>query len=448
MSEKNIPKNIDAEQSVLGAMLIDESVIVEAKALLRREHFHNPTHRFIFWVLGKMHDLGESVDFITVAQAAMKMGSEKDFGGVQYLHALIEACPSVANLASYAKIIRDTYILRQLIVKADKIREKALSGECDASTLLVDAERMILDIGENQTEIEYASGKELMDELRQDILEAVENPGSELGVQTGLTDFDEMTAGLHPGELVIVAGRPAMGKSAMASLLSFNAMRDSGRPVFIFSEEMPKKVWARRIVCAEAKVSARDLSRGTLEKDEWHRVNGVMAEVDELPIYVVDKNGITIEEIRSQSQRMQAAHGSPAVIVVDYIQITDVAGEQRDERLKITHIARSLKNLARSMDCTVIALSQLSRKVEQREDKRPMLSDLRESGAIEDEADVVVFLYRPNYYAAKDGRAADSLDPNTPDEVIIGKQRNGPTGTVPVRFVPEIATFENYQETP
>jgi len=440
MSERITPQASEAEQSTLGACLMARSAIVEASEKLTGEMFYRELHRKIWDVIIYLHQSGE-VDLINVCEELRRRNQLDEVGGPAYLAALVESCPSSANVLQYIKPVRENFILRQYITAAEKIKSDVYSTDFTADEITARCEKMVMDLGRYQLTAEPHEITSLIDDQRQRILAAAQNPNGVTGVLSGFPDLDKLTNGFRPSELITVAGASAMGKSALASQISANVLKTSCRPVIIFSLEMSKEQWMDRMISAEARVEGHNMRNGRMDQDEWIRVDAAQKDFAKLPMHIVDIPAMTTSEIKAQSRRIAAMHGTPALIVIDYLQIAEPAERIKEERIRVTQMVRDFKNLARQIDCPVMCLSQLSRALASRENKRPTLSDLRETSAIEAESDVVLFIYRPSYYAKKTGE--EFQGESDFDEIIIGKQRNGPVGTVPVKFVSDFARFDN-----
>ncbi len=446
-TQTNISQTIEAEQSVLGAMLIEPGAVVEALDGLSVAMFSRDVHRMVWQAIAALQEADTEIDLITVTQELKRRGQLEDTGGMAYLSAMVEACPSARNVASYIKPVRDRYIERQLMQASERMAHDVRSREFEIDELLERCEKRVLEVSRLQLSSEPAALDELVLEQRERILEAAQSPLGARGTPSGFGDLDRMTNGFKPSELITLAGCSSMGKSALASQIAFNALKQTKRPVLVFSLEMSKEQWIDRMVSSEARVEGHRLRNGRMSEDEWRRIDNVQRQIMALPMHIIDTPAMTSGEIKAQSRRLRAIHGTPALVVIDYLQIAEPAERQKEERLRVTQMVRDFKNLARHLEAPVLCLSQLSRGVNQRENKRPMLSDLRETSAIEAESDVVLFVYRPAYYQPKHRDNSGWVGDETPepDEVIVGKQRNGPTGVVPVKFVAEYARFESLE---
>lgn len=453
--ERITPQSLEAEQSTLGAMMLERDAIARAVEILTADDFYRENHRKIYRAILNLFDKGEPVDLITIVEELRRKGQLEEVAGAAYLTALIEACPSSANVESYAKVVSEKSILRQLLTASEQISGMAYGDVEDVNALVDQAERKVFEVGSRRLKEGFSHIKPLLMQAYDQIERQFQRKGEATGISTGFTDLDDITSGLQPTDLVIVAARPSMGKTALCLNIAHHIALKDRMPVAIFSLEMSKDQLVQRLICSEAMINSRDLRRGFLQDSDWHRVTNAVNNLYQAPIFIDDAPGQSTFEMRAKARRLTAEHGQLGLIVVDYLQLAHHAGKNENRVQEISEIARSLKSMARELKCPLVALSQLSRAVEQREDKRPILSDLRESGSIEAEADVVAFIYRPSYYKNKlyhkdkDRKGGGDGLPDEPDpdegiaEVIIGKQRNGPTGTVRLGFQPEFARFTN-----
>ena len=453
--ERITPQSLEAEQSTLGAMMMERDAIARAIELLTAEDFYRELHRKIFTVIVTLFDKGEPVDMITVGESLRNRGQLEEVGGAAYLQALIEACPSAANVESYAKAVSEKSVLRQLLSATEQISGWAYGEVEDVNEVVDQSEKKIFEIGSKRLRDGFSHIKPLLMAAYDQIERQFQRKGQATGISTGFADLDDITSGLQATDLIIVAARPSMGKTALClNIAHYVALRGDRLPVAIFSLEMSKDQLVQRLISSEAQINSRDLRRGTLQESDWHRVTNAVNNLYRAPIFIDDTPSASTFEMRAKARRLMAEHGQLGLIVVDYLQLCRSSGKPENRVQEISDIARSLKSMARELKVPMVALSQLSRAVEQREDKRPILSDLRESGSIEAEADVVAFIYRPSYYKhklhKKDGDAPMPSEPDPDDgiaEVIIGKQRNGPTGTVRLGFQPEFARFTNLAQS-
>jgi replicative DNA helicase len=437
------PHSIEAEQSVLGGLLLDNLAWDRAADLLTEGDFYRLEHRLIFAAIGVLVAASKPADVITVFEQLQQHGKGEDAGGLAYLNALAQSVPSAANLRRYAEIVRERAILRKLIAASDEIATTAFNPQGrPVSQLLDEAESKVLKIGEEGAR--QRQGFQPIDKLVVDLIDRVtelyENGAEDVtGVRTGFYDLDRRTAGLQKGDLLILAARPSMGKTAFALNIAENVAVHEGLPVLVFSMEMGAAQLALRLVGSLGRIDQTHLRTGKLNDDEWGRLAEAVDKLKQAQIYIDETPALTVAELRARARRMARQFGGTlGLIVIDYLQLMSGSGGSDENRAtELGEISRGLKGLAKELQCPVIALSQLNRSVETRTDKRPMMSDLRESGAIEQDADVIMFIYRDDYYN-KD----NSKEPGV-SEIIIAKQRNGPVGTVKLTFLMPLTRFEN-----
>ena len=430
------PQDVDAERSVLGAMLLEQNAVTESMALVKPDDFYRSAHARIFEAMTVLYERNEPIDEITVAAQLVQMGQLESIGGSASLAALTESVPTAANVIHYARIVRNRALTRRLINAATAIAGSGYDGGGDIEVLLDEAEAKIFEITSSRDQRSFVPLKEVVKDAFKHIEKLYENKEPITGVSTGFIDLDRMTAGLQPADLIIVAGRPSMGKTAFAMGVAQNAAIRSNTPVAVFSLEMSKEQLVMRMLCSEARIDSQRLRGGMLKDADWPKLARAAGLLAEAPIYIDDTGSISILEMRANARRLQAEKGL-GLVVVDYLQLMRGRASSEGREREISEISRGLKALAKELRIPVVALSQLNRSLEQRQDKRPVLSDLRESGAIEQDADVICFIYRDEYYNP------DSEHKGVAD-VIIGKQRNGPTDTVQLRFFREFTRFENY----
>ncbi len=431
--DKVPPQSIEAEVAVLGAMLIDEKVISEILEIIDTSYFYRQDHQIIFSAVVDLFQSRKNVDLLTVAEEIKRKGKIEDIGGTVYLTHLVDNTPSSANAVSYAKIVKEKGMLRFLITSATQILSLCYQSEDDANAILDKSERLIFDISTQKVEGGYIHIKNIIKDSIELIDSLYQKKTHITGIPSGFHDFDIKTAGFQKGDLVIIAGRPSMGKSAFAGGLAEYAAVEENIPVGIFSLEMSKEQLTQRFLCSQAKVDAHKLRTGFLAPSDWPLLTSAAGRLSEAPIYIDDTPGISIFELRAKSRRLKLHHNIQ-LLIVDYLQLLHTSSRFESRQQEISEISRSLKALAKEIEVPVIVVSQLSRAVEARTDKRPQLSDLRESGAIEQDADVVVLLLREDYYnpdTEKKGIA----------EAIIAKQRNGPVGSVFLGFIKEYMKF-------
>ena len=432
------PQSVEAERSVIGGLLISPEGWDAIAEIVVAEDFYRPEHRAIFRQIAKLVDLGQPVDVITVADRLLATEELDAAGGHTYLAELAETTPTAANIRAYATAVHERAVLRKLIGAAQDIASTGFHPEGrSAEELLDEAERRIMQISEEGPKTGGARG---MEPLLQGALERIEelfqSGGEILGLTTGFIDLDRMTSGLQDSDLVIVAGRPSMGKTAFAMNLVENAASGSERPILVFSMEMPAEQLVIRMMSSLGKIDQTRVRTGKLEQEDWPKLSAAMAKLKEANVFIDDTPALTPTEVRSRARRVAREQGSLGMIMVDYLQLMRVAGSSEGRTAEISEISRSLKAIAKEFKCPVVALSQLNRALEQRPNKRPVNSDLRESGAIEQDADVIMFIYRDEVYHE------DSPDQGTA-EIIIGKQRNGPIGTCRLAFQGEYTRFDN-----
>lgn len=450
------PQSLEAEMATIGAMLLERTAIEKAGELLRPDDFYREAHKLIFQAATDLSLRNEPVDLTTLSAELENRGQLEQAGGRPYIASLLDAVPTAAHVEYYAKIVEQKSLLRRLIAAGTDIIEECY-GEVENAEEVVDrAEAAVLSVGQRRGGRYFTALKPLLDEAFEKIDWLYYHKQDTVGLPTGLHGLDHMTNGLQKSDLIIVAARPSMGKTSLAINMAVNIAiqektKERPAPVAIFSLEMSKEQLALRIIQSEARVDSRRLRTGYLNDEQWRRVTEGVSRVWDAPIYIDDTPGISAMEMRGKARRLRAEHGGLALIVVDYLQLMRWQGRADNRVQEISEIARSLKNLARELEVPVIALSQLSRAVERRDDKRPMLSDLRESGSIEAEADIVMMLYRPSYYAPKEVADPDAEpEPGTEaadeTELIIAKHRNGPTGTVELIFLKDYARFEDKAE--
>jgi replicative DNA helicase len=436
------PHSIEAEQSVLGGLLIDNGAWDRAGDLLSDSDFYRYEHRLIYEAIGRLINATKPADVITVYEQLQSLGKGEDVGGVAYLNALAQSVPSAANLRRYAEIVRERAILRKLVATSDEIATQAFNPQGrPVSQILDEAETRIMQIGEegSRTREGFLPMGQLVVQLIDRVTELANNGAEEVtGVRTGFYDLDRMTAGLQPGDLVVLAARPSMGKTAFALNIAEHVAVNEGLPAVVFSMEMGASQLALRMVGSLGRIDQSNLRTGKLRDDEWGRLTEAVDKLGKASIFIDESAALTPGELRARARRQSRQCGKLGLIVVDYLQLMSGSSNSEENRATVLgEISRGLKSLAKELKCPVIALSQLNRSVESRTDKRPMMSDLRESGAIEQDADVIMFIYRDDYYN-KDA----SKEPGIA-EIIIAKQRNGPVGTVKLTFLKPLTKFDN-----
>jgi replicative DNA helicase len=436
------PHSIEAEQSLIGGLLIDNAAWDRIGDVVRETDFYRDDHRRIFRHIGKLIQNGRPADVVTVYESIEASNEVDQTGGLAYLGEIANATPSAANIRRYAEIVRERAILRQLVTVGDEIAGNALNpAGRDVKQLLDDAEQRIFQIAEagNRNSNGFVAIQPLLGEVveRMEELLARDSQSDITGVATGFVDLDKMTSGLQPGDMIVVAGRPSMGKTAFALNIAEHVGVDQRLPVAIFSLEMSGPQLATRFLSSVGRIDQGKLRTGRLTDDEWDRMTVALGKLHEAPIHIDETGAINSTDLRARARRLHRQFGKLGLIVIDYIQLMSSGREGENRATEISEISRSIKSLAKELQVPIIALSQLSRKVEERNDKRPLMSDLRESGAIEQDADIILMMYREEYYKP------DTQDKGTA-EAIIGKHRNGPVGTVRLTFLGEYTRFENH----
>jgi replicative DNA helicase len=442
-SVKIPPHSIEAEQSVVGGLMLDNRALDQVADRVREKDFYRHDHRLIFRVMSKLSDQSKPLDVLTVSEALREIHELDNAGGEVYLFELANNTPSVANIRAYADIVRERSVLRQLISAANDIASHAFNPQGRTSLELLDeAERQVFAISEqgarnggpvNITEFLTKTMERI------DTLSHLDDPVT--GIPTGYHDLDDMTSGLQKSDLVIIAGRPSMGKTTFAMNIAEHVVMKSKLPVLIFSMEMPGEAIVMRLLSSLSRIDQLKIRTGKIEEQDWPRVMSTVSMLSEAPMFIDDTPALSPSELRARARRVAKEHGQIGMIVIDYLQLMQVPGNNENRTAEISEISRSLKALAKELNVPVIALSQLNRGLEQRADKRPIMSDLRESGAIEQDADLIVFIYRDEVY-----------NENSPDkgtaEIIIAKQRNGPIGKVRLTFLGQYTCFENFTRNP
>ena len=437
------PQNIEAEQSILGSILLENGTINAVQEILNRDDFYSEAHRKIFSAIERMADKNEPVDLITLSSALKDQNLLDSIGGAAYLASLVDNVPTAANAANYAKIVKGKSVLRGLIGSATEIINSCYDTGSDVDQVLDIAEHRIFEISENKVRASFYPIKDIVRDTFRSIEDLFTRKELITGVPTGFDKIDDMTSGLQNSDLIIVAGRPSMGKTALALNVAQHAALETQIPVAIFSLEMSKEQLAFRMLASEARVDSQRMRKGFLGETDWPKLTAAAGRLSEAPLFIDDTPAITVLEMKAKSRRLKAERDL-GLIVVDYIQLMRSSGNTNSREQEISEISRSLKALAKELKVPVIALSQLNRQVETRPggNKRPQMSDLRESGAIEQDADVIIFIYRDEVYNKSD----DNPEKGTA-EIFIGKQRNGPTGPVKLAFLDRFTTFENLART-
>lgn len=429
------PQNLEAEQAVLGGMLIDNDAINRVIEVVGADDFYRENHRKIFDAIINLYNRNEPADLVTTTDALKGTGELESAGGATYLANLVDNVPTAANIASYGRIIREKSVLRQLISGATDIVSRGYDERGNVDEFLDSAEKIIFEIAQRRIKPGFAKLSDIVRDSFKAIETLYEKKALITGVPTGFKDLDRLTSGFQPSDLVIIAGRPSMGKTAFALNIVEHASVEGQAKCAVFSLEMAKEQLVQRMLCSRAEVDASKLRGGFLSESDWPKLTRAAGVLSEAPIFIDDSPGMTVLEIRAKARRLQREHGLD-LLIVDYLQLMRGIGRIESREREISEISRSLKALAKELGVPVVALSQLNRGVESRTDKRPQLADLRESGAIEQDADVIAFIYRDEMY-----------NPSSPDagkaEVIVGKQRNGPTGRVMLSFRKNLTRFDD-----
>lgn len=445
IEERVPPQNIEAEQAVLGAMLIDKEAIAKATEVLSADDFYREAHRVIFSAMLELYNKNEAVDMVTVTEILKRDNKLEDIGGIAYITSLANVVLTAANVKYHAEIVAEKSVLRQLVRVSTEIAAMGYEANEDVGTLLDTAESRILEISNRKKKNDFTAINDILMDSVQSIESLLQNKGGLTGLPAGFADLDKLTSGLHPSDFIILAARPSMGKTALAlnivqnvALRAHKVIGGEPRSVAFFSLEMSKEQLVNRMLCAEAGIDSQRLRVGEMHDEDWTHLWDACDTMSRAKIYIDDTAGITAMDMRSRARRLKAEHGLD-LIVVDYLQLMQGSGKRNnsgDRQQEVSEISRSLKALARELDVPVLALSQLSRSVESRQVKRPMLSDLRESGSLEQDADIVAFLYREDYYNPE--------TENKHTELIIAKHRNGPADTVNLFFQKQFTKFVGF----
>ena len=445
IEERVPPQNIEAEQAVLGAMLIDKEAIAKATEVLSADDFYREAHRVIFSAMLELYNKNEAVDMVTVTEILKRDNKLEDIGGIAYITSLANVVLTAANVKYHAEIVAEKSVLRQLVRVSTEIAAMGYEANEDVGTLLDTAESRILEISNRKKKNDFTAINDILMDSVQSIESLLQNKGGLTGLPAGFADLDKLTSGLHPSDFIILAARPSMGKTALAlnivqnvALRAHKVIGGEPRSVAFFSLEMSKEQLVNRMLCAEAGIDSQRLRVGEMRDEDWTHLWDACDTMSRAKIYIDDTAGITAMDMRSRARRLKAEHGLD-LLVVDYLQLMQGSGKRNnsgDRQQEVSEISRSLKALARELDVPVLALSQLSRSVESRQVKRPMLSDLRESGSLEQDADIVAFLYREDYYNPE--------TENKHTELIIAKHRNGPVDTVNLFFQKQFTKFVGF----
>lgn len=435
--ERVPPQNIEAEQSVLGAILLDNDALNKALEILSLEDFYREAHRKIFRRMCDLSEKNEAIDLITLTELLKKNNEIESIGGVSYMASLVNVVPTSSSIRYHSRIVREKAAMRNLINAATEIISQVYESKQDVDEILDASESKIFEISEKRVKPSFVTIKEIVKDSFEMIEKLYEKKELITGLPTGFIDLDEKTSGLQKGDLIVVAGRPSMGKTALCLNIAEHVGIERGEPVAVFSLEMSKEQLVLRMLCSEAEVDSHKLRSGYLGESDWPRLTNAAGRLTEAPIFIDDSPVITALEMRAKARRLKAEHGL-SLVIVDYLQLMRGRGRFERREQEISEISRSLKALAKEIEVPVMALSQLSRAVEQRQDRRPQLSDLRESGAIEQDADVILLLYRDEIYNP------DKEDSKGKIEINVGKQRNGPTGIINLTFLSQYTKFKDY----
>ncbi|MEG0294772.1 replicative DNA helicase [Enterococcus sp.] len=443
--DKIPPQDIEAEQAVLGAIFLDSDTLIDAMEIIEARSFYRRAHQIIFQSMVQLNDRSEAIDVITLKAEIERNNSLEDVGGISYLTELSQSTPSSASVGYYAKIVDDKFVLRQLIQTANQIVTKSFEQGDDVQNIVDEAEKSILEVSEKRNSTGFQSIADVLNNTIETIDRLAQNNEEITGLPTGYQALDKMTAGLQKEELIILAARPAVGKTAFALNIAQNVGTKTDQSVAIFSLEMGAESLVNRMLCAEGSIEASHLRTGQLNEEEWRNLIVAMGSLSRANIFIDDTAGIKISEIRARCRKLAQERGGLGLILIDYLQLIEGTGRENRQQ-EVSEISRQLKKLAKELKVPVIALSQLSRGVEQRQDKRPVLSDIRESGSIEQDADIVAFLYRDDYYEREGGEDGEQREEPQNDnviEVIIEKNRSGARGTVELLFIKEYNKFSS-----
>ncbi|HEV7179861.1 MAG TPA: replicative DNA helicase [Candidatus Baltobacteraceae bacterium] len=434
------PHNLEAEMALIGSVLVDREIMGTVGEIVKPSDFYAHVHETIFMVLIDLFDRGEPLDKINVAEALRQRDALEKVGGLSYLSSLMDTVQTAASAAYYAKIVREKAVLRSLIHAGTKITQLGYEAEEDVDAALDQSEQMVYSIGERQMSGDFVAVNRLMKDAFDHIDRLFHQRGDRTGLTSGFRDIDAMTTGFQPGNFIIVAARPGMGKTSFALNMAVAAAREVQESCAFFSLEMSNNELVQRLICSEARLSMHDMRRGNIKSHQWEDISRAMGSLNELPIYLDDSGGLSVTEVRSRCRRLKSTTGLGAIFI-DYLQLLrpGVLAKNANRNEELSEICRTLKVTAKDLGVPIIALAQLNRGVESRNDKRPMLSDLRDSGSLEQESDMVAFLYRDGYYSP------EGPEPDV-TEFIIAKHRNGPTGTVRLRFQKEFTLFVPYAD--
>jgi replicative DNA helicase len=434
--ERVPPHNLEAEESVLGSMMLSAEAIASVVEIVQAEDFYRTAHRNIYETILSIYARGEPVDAITVVEDLKRRQLGESVGGPLFVYNLVESVPTPASAAFYARIVSDNALLRRLIDVSSQIMARAYAVPEDPRKAADEAESLIYGVSRHRDQDQVVSARELVDESMAALEHIQQRDSRFAGVPTGFKDLDELLSGLQKGNQIIVAARPGVGKSSFVTNLARNIAVDAGEPVVMFSLEMSRFEIGMRLLCGEAKVPWDRVRSGRVATEEWTRLAEAAEVLHEAPLYIVDSGNVTIVDIRSKARRLRSSRHGLGVIIVDYLQLMSGHGRVENRQQEVAEISRSLKLLAKELEVPVIAVSQLNRNPETRADKRPQLSDLRESGSLEQDADIVMFIHRDD--------TEDRPEVKGKADIIVAKHRNGPTATIPLTFLPQLTLFRNY----
>lgn len=442
--ERALPHSAEAERAILGGILLDNGLISQAVELLRPEDLYVPSHRRVFMSMIALFERGAEINPILIGEELKKESALESVGGISFITNLTYGLPHTTNIENYAKVVRGRSMLRQLIKAANKITEEALQQEDEPEIILDHAEHAIFQLADERIRQGFVHVKPVAEQLLEKIQEMEGRAALLTGLTTGFNDLDKMTSGLQRSDLIILAARPSMGKTSFALMLAENAAIQTGAVVGIFSLEMSKEALVMRMLCSQANIDAQRFRNGFLSRSEWSQIAKSLGTLADTKIFLDDTPGISVLEMRAKARRLAAEQKRLDLIIVDYLQLMSGSAKRVESRQQeVSQISRELKGLAKELNVPLVALSQLSRAPEARSDHRPQLADLRESGALEQDADVVAFIYRAEQYKTPEERESLPEDQKNVAELIIAKQRNGPTGTVDLRFTPSSMRFDN-----
>ncbi len=439
VSEKAFPHNLEAERALLGSILLDNGALNLALGGMSKDDFFSESHRITFEKMIGLSEKNRTIDLVTLSEELSKEGLLEKVGGAAYLASLTDGVPAgnYSIVSEYSRIVREKSLIRRLITASNNVIARCLEGADDPETLIDHAQSQVLDLAEQKVQTGFLGVREIVKSSFGTIDVLFDRGQQVTGVETGFTELDNMTSGLHPAELIIIAGRPSLGKTALALNIAAHTAINRNKVVGIFSLEMSKESLVIRLLCSEGRIDSHKLRTGFSSREDWAKMTRALGRLADAPLYIEDSAALSILQIRAKARRLKAEKGLD-LLIVDYLQLVTGHGRFENRNQEVSFITRGLKSIAKELQVPVVALSQLSRAPEERPGQRPQLSDLRESGSIEQDADVVIFLFRRS---SEDGEAAET---GVETKLIIGKQRNGPTGDVPVVFLKPYARFENY----